>query len=625
MIRLHVICIVVTLLLTITTSKIAFAQVEDSKTELPNILWLSTEDIGPHLGCYDDPDAITPNLDRFAKRSLVYDVAWSNYPVCAPARTTIISGMYACSLAAGNMRSEVILPDEIAMFPYYLRQSGYYCTNNHKTDYNFAKPKHEPWDESSKKAHWKNRKPGQPFFAVFNHTGTHESKIRVRPHEAQIDPAGVTLPGYWPDTPEVRQDWAQYHDNITRMDNWFQERLDELEAAGLTDNTIVVFFGDHGSGMPRHKRYAGNSGMHVPFIVHVPERWQKLAPDDYAAGGRTSRPVGFVDLAATMLSIAGIEPPDYMHGHAFMGHFETPVPKYCYGFRDRMDERPDISRAIRDQRFIYIRNYLPHLPAGQDIDYQLMTPTTAVWKKIFNEGKLNAVQSAFWRPRSPEELYDLESDPTETRNLVNDAEFQDVLSRFQKEHADSMKRFGDLGLIPESLAYKFGRERSRWLIQQATDQFPLDEIYDIADRAASVDRDAIPELVAALSAESASVRYWGVLGLHVRGDSAVLKNIQPLAAVANEDKEPIVRIAAAQALLTHAESSDSQRWREILLELADMRQSDYYAAIYALNAINLCFDSAEIDRRRIESLPRKPDLIKRGNSYANDLIDGLLK
>jgi arylsulfatase A-like enzyme len=398
------------------------AQAEDgvSSSIRPNILWLSTEDIGPHLGCYGDPDAVTPNLDRFAKNSLVYDIAWSNYPVCAPARTTIISGVYACALAAGNMRSEVILPDEMEMFPYYLRQAGYYCTNNSKTDYNFIDPRNKPWDESSRKAHWKNSKPDQPFFAVFNHTGTHESKIRTRPHQAQIDPAGVTLPSYWPDTPEVRQDWAQYHDNITRMDNWFQERLDELAAAGQSDNTIVVFFGDHGSGMPRHKRFAGNSGMHVPFIVHVPDGLKKLAPDGYAAGDHSSRPIGFVDLAATMLSIAGIQPPDYMHGNAFMGEFETPAPKYCYGFRDRMDERPDISRSIRDQRFIYVRKlHAPSAGRTKKIDYQFTDakPRPSGKRMFRKQGRLKRDPIRISGNRAPprRNSMTLEADPMETK------------------------------------------------------------------------------------------------------------------------------------------------------------------------------------------------------------------
>ena len=330
--------------------------------KLPNILWLSTEDIGPELNCYGDSTAKTPTLDQLASNGLTYDVAWSNYPVCAPARTTIITGVYAATLAAGNMRSQMPLPPERKLFPQYLRELGYYCTNNSKEDYNVIKPG-KVWDQSNKKAHYKNRKDGQPFFAVFNHTGTHESQIRKRPHQAVIDPSSVKLKSYWPDTPEVRQDLAQYYDNLQRMDGWVKRQLKELEESGEADNTIVVFFGDHGSGMPRHKRFAGDSGQRVPFVVHVPENLKHLAPSDYQAGGRTQRPVGFVDLAPTMLSLAGIKAPEYMEGHAFMGAHPAPEPKYLFGYRDRMDERPDFSRAVRDERFIYPTR--PMLPEGR--------------------------------------------------------------------------------------------------------------------------------------------------------------------------------------------------------------------------------------------------------------------
>ncbi len=591
----------------------------------PNILWLSTEDIGPHLGCYGDPDAVTPNLDNFAKQSLVYDIAWSNYPVCAPARTTIIAGMYASASAAGNMRSEVIMPPGVEMFPHLMRQAGYYCTNNSKTDYNYANPPNQPWDESSTKAHWKNRREGQPFFAVFNHTGTHESKIRSRPHDAVIDPAGVTLPTYWPDVPEVRQDWAQYHDNISNMDVWFQKHLDELEAAGLADNTIVLFFGDHGSGMPRHKRFAGDSGMRVPFVIHVPEKLKSLAPDDYVPGGRSERPVGFVDLAPTMLSILGIQPPDYMQGHAIMGKWETAAPRYCYGFRDRMDERPDISRSLRDQQYIYVRNYMPHLPAGQHVGYQFITPTTRIWKQMFDEGKLNSVQSQFWQSRPPEELYDLKADPFETKNLADDPRQQETLVRFRKEHCDSMIRFGDLGLVPESIAYQFGLEQSRWLMNEDNENFPLETILYTADHAANFDTGSVEELVKALDHESASVRYWGVLGLMVRGEQAVKANLSNLEGLANSDSASAVKLAAGEALATFGDEKSQQIGIQTLMRSANLDACDFYTAIHALNAIDRLDEGIEFDSEKLQSLPRTTKVLNRGTDYVQRLLEKILK
>ncbi|VAX37786.1 Sulfatase, partial [hydrothermal vent metagenome] len=225
-------------------------QAADKQQSRPNILWITSEDNGPHLGCYGDTYAQTPHIDGLAKKGVIYLNCWSTAPVCAPARTTLITGMYPPSLGAEHMRTMINLPKGIQMYPQYLRKAGYYCTNNSKTDYNLVEPG-QVWNASSRKAHWKNRKPGQPFFAIFNHTISHESKIRNKPHTLIHDPAKVRVPAYHPDTPEVRHDWAQYYDRITEMDAKVGRNLKELADAGLTDETIIFYYGDHGSGMPR--------------------------------------------------------------------------------------------------------------------------------------------------------------------------------------------------------------------------------------------------------------------------------------------------------------------------------------------------------------------------------------
>ncbi len=285
----------------------------------PNILWITSEDNGPQLGCYGDPYAVTPNIDALAEKSLRYHRCWSNAPVCAPARTTLISGMYATSLGGHHMRSGVTLPPGMKLYPEVLREAGYYCTNNSKTDYNFAKAT-GGWDDSSKNAHWRNRgDESTPFFAVFNYTVSHESKIRVRPHTLVHDPAAAPLPAYHPDTPEVRHDWAQYYDKVTEMDAMVGARAEELEEDGLADSTIVFYYGDHGSGMPRSKRWPFDSGLRVPLLLHVPEKFKDLAPDDYVAGGETQRLTAFVDMGPTAISLAGVKPPSNMQGVPFAG------------------------------------------------------------------------------------------------------------------------------------------------------------------------------------------------------------------------------------------------------------------------------------------------------------------
>jgi uncharacterized sulfatase len=296
------------------------------------------------------------------------------------------------------MRSEVRLPAGLRMFPQYLRDAGYYATNNSKEDYNLKKPG-RVWDESSGRAHWKNRGDNQPFFAVFNHTISHESQIRnaLDPRDRIHDPARVRIPPYHPDTAEVRQDWAQYHDRISMMDAQAGGNLKELERARLDDDTIVFYFSDHGSGMPRSKRFLYNSGLNVPLIVYFPEKWRHLAPDDYRPGGKSDRLVSFVDLAPTVLSLAGIEPPKWMQGGALAGVHRAGEPEFSYGFRGRMDERYDMMRAVRDKRFLYIRNYMPHRIYGQHVSYMFQTPTTRVWHELYREGKLDPVQARFWQ------------------------------------------------------------------------------------------------------------------------------------------------------------------------------------------------------------------------------------
>ncbi|MDA7504114.1 sulfatase, partial [bacterium] len=302
----------------IAFSAIIFSACLSYSAEKPNILWLTAEDIGPHLGCYDDDYATTPELDKFATRSLLYLNAWSTAPVCAPARTTLISGIYPPSTGSEHMRSMSQLPKQFKMYPAYMRDAGYFCVNPGKEDYNLEKVG-KVWDDVNKRKLWQELKGQQPFMAVLNQTNTHESKIRTRPHKQVHDPAGVRIPAHHPDTPEVRQDWAQYYDNITKMDVWFGEQLAELDKQGMADNTIVFFYGDHGSGMPRHKRWPYDSGLRVPLIIHIPEKFKDLAPEEYMPGAKTDRIVGFIDYAQTVISLAGEKPPAHMQGNAFLG------------------------------------------------------------------------------------------------------------------------------------------------------------------------------------------------------------------------------------------------------------------------------------------------------------------
>ncbi|QOV90809.1 sulfatase-like hydrolase/transferase [Humisphaera borealis] len=551
----------------------------------PNILWLTTEDIGPQLGCYGDAYADTPNLDAFAARSLLYLTAWSNAPVCAPARTTIIAGVYPTATGGEHMRSTAPLPAQVRMYPQILREAGYYCTNNSKEDYNLA-PNGKVWDESSGKAHYQSRGAGQPFFAVFNHVGTHESQIRTRPHKAVHDPSKAVIPAYHPDTPEVRQDWAQYYDNITTMDGWFGKQLAELAAAGLADDTIVFFYGDHGSGMPRSKRTPLNSGLRVPLLVHVPEKWKHLAPPEYSAGGKTDRPVSFVDLAPTLFSIASIAVPDWIQGKAFAGGKVVEPRQYVFGFRGRMDERTDMVRTARDNRYVYVKNFMPHRPHGQSVGYQLQTPTTRVWKDLFAAGKLTPEQSYFWQaPKASEELYDLQSDPWEVRNLAADPAHQATLERLRTATQDWMLATRDVGLLPEGEIHSRSKGSDPYTYGHSPD-FPIAKILAAARLASNGDPSAAKSLAGLLGDSDSAVRYWGAIGLLARGKAATEAHHDALVSAMTKDDSVYVRIVAAEALGKFGNDADLAAALRTLLAAADAPKTGAYATTSALQAID---------------------------------------
>lgn len=431
------------------------APATESPEKRPNILWISCEDISPNLGCYGDTYARTPNLDRLAREGARFDRAFTPAGVCAVMRSGHITGVYPISQGSHHMRSNIVLPTGIKCFPEYLRAAGYFCTNKSKTDYQFAPPK-TAWDrQGNNHDDWRDRAPGQPFFSVINLTCSHESQIRhaENTHAALLaqlsadqhhDPneAGKHLPPIYPNTAEARKDWAWYADNISEMDRQAGLVLQQLEADGLAENTIVVFWGDHGRGLPRGKRWIYDSGIHVPLIV----RW----PGHVQGNSVRQDLISTQDLAPTMLSIAGVDVPAYMQGRVFLGDAAQVEPDYLFFHRDRMDEAYELMRAARDRRFKYIRNYKVGRTYAQNIDYMNKMPTLVDLRQMHLDGQLTQAQSHFFRSQKPtEELYDLEKDPHETVNLAwmpehaeRVASMRGALSRWQDE-------IGDLGMVPE--------------------------------------------------------------------------------------------------------------------------------------------------------------------------------
>ncbi|MDR2441651.1 MAG: sulfatase-like hydrolase/transferase [Planctomycetaceae bacterium] len=565
--------------------------------ERPNILWLTCEDIGRHLGCYEFPAAVTPVLDILAERGMLYRFAWSNYPVCAPARTTIITGCYPASLGAEQMRSNVPLPEQIKMFPYYLRQNGYYCTNNAKEDYNvFAQNGEKYWDVSSNKAHWKNRPANTPFFAVFNFGVTHESQIRNK-HELKRDPEKVPVPKYHPNVSEIRRDWAQYHDRITEMDALCGAKLDELEKAGLTENTIVFFFGDHGSGMPRNKRTPLDCGLGVPFIVYFPTKFKHLAPPDYQNGTKSERLISFVDLAPTMLSLAGIEPPKTMQGIVFAGKFIDNPREFVFGFRGRMDERGDLVRSVSDGQYVYVRNYHPEIIYGARNNYMFQTRTTQVWRELYDQGDLPPEQAFFWKLKPTEELYDLKTDHDEIINLADLPEYRSIKTKLKSVLRKNLLTIRDVHFLPEAILHTRFAGSTPYEMGHDTEQYPFEKILNAADPATdrSVTADELRKLF--LDTESA-VRYWGAIGILIRladtagvdgtqpneTTTALLDSWKPIFQDRINDDDISVRIVVAELLGRYGKDDDVNIAVQILLEAA--RSDSPYLIWQSLEALD---------------------------------------
>lgn len=559
---------------------------EEKSDDLPNILWLVSEDNSPMLGCYGDEFATTPNLDAMASDGFLYTHAYANAPVSAPTRNTIITGVYANSAGNQHMRSSYAKSEEIKTYAELLRQAGYYCTNNAKTDYNTSSIDPDKiWDESSNKAHYKNRASDQPFFAVFNTSITHESSIHksIPNDELRHNPEEVPLPPYHPATSEMKHDWAQYYDKLEDMDTWVGKKLQELEDAGLADNTIVFYYGDHGGVLARSKRYVYETGTRVPFIVRIPKKYKHLFPAK-KTGSKVDRIVSFVDLAPTLLSITGLPIPSYMQGDAFLGRQKTEDPQYAYMFRGRMDERYDMSRAVRDARYRYIRNYMPYRVYGQHLEFLWRAPSIRSWEEAYLNGDCNEVQSAFWEPKPVEELYDTENDPWEVNNLAENPEYNEVLQRLRGANRSWVERIKDTGFIPEA----DWQERTNGMPMydcMRSGAIDLEPIIDAAETATLGKVENLERLQSYLTNEESAIRFWGATGLLILGEKAAPLTDDILNALT--DNSVSVITVAAEAAYNLGKKDEA---RKALLSV--LENENEFARTRAMNVIDCIEDDA---------------------------------
>ena len=467
-------------------------QVETAELKLPerpNILWLVTEDMGAYIPPFGDTTVATPNLSRLAKEGIIYPNLYSTSGVCAPSRAAIATGMYPSSIGANHMRVnsyndeigvpkyEAVPPPEVKMISELLRAKGYYCSNNYKTDYQFKAPV-TAWDESSPYAHWRNRKNNQPFFSIFNFTETHESglfepygfrEIETRHYKAgdrdykwknfggshaknrmteQETPVHLPkdtkfiIPPYLPDTEATRRDMWKLYNNIAEMDKQVGAVLKQLEDDGLLENTIVVFYGDHGGPLPREKRLIYDSGLNTPMIVRFPNKMK--------AGTNDEQLISFIDFAPTLLALAGEKPKDYMQGQAFLGAHKPKERKYIHAAADRFDGFTDAIRAVRDNQYKYIRNYRPEQGYYLPVAYREKIPTMQELLRLKEEGKLNDIQMQWFRESKPkEELFDCKADPHELNNLADNPAYQEKLNELRVEMDRWLTEIGDVPNLEE--------------------------------------------------------------------------------------------------------------------------------------------------------------------------------
>jgi len=551
----------------------------------PHILWIVSEDNQPLLGCYGDTFARTPNLDRLATQGVRYANAFACAPVCAPSRSSIITGMYATSLGTQDMRCSRAVPPDVHPFPQYLRAAGYRCTNpGKKTDYNIAgwRPR-ETWDGETD---WNAGRPdGQPFFCTHNSTISHESSLhKTTVHEAFLTQP-LKLPAYHPDTPEIRSNWVEYYGRVAKVDEQAGAILARLERDGLADDTIVFYFSDHAGVLPRSKRFCYDSGLRAPLIVRFGKNFAHLAPG--RPGSVIEAPVSFVDLAPTVLELAGVKAPAHLQGRAFLGADagKGEPRRYAFSFRNRMDETVDMMRTVRDVRFRYIRNYLPHRMYGQHLNYLWKMPATVSWEKAFLAGKCDETQSAFWRAKPEEELYDLQTDPYEVNNLAGTAEHRATLERLRGALREHMLSTRDTGFLaePEMVRRAGGGPIRAMAVDDV--RYPLARLIDVAEASTRRDEGTVPKLVEWAKDADAGVRYWAAVGVSVRGEKA--KGAADAMAGLLKDESPTVRVAAAEALCAVG------RAEEGLAALVAALDGEPMDALMALNALDALGNAAK--------------------------------
>ncbi len=527
----------------------------------PNILWITIEDTSPQfIGCYGNPDARTPVIDKLAEEGVRFSNAFSTGTVCSPSRSAIITGVHTFKLGTGNHRSNYPIPDFIKGFPFYMQQQGYYVSNNSKTDYNVGNMEQfteETWNESSNKAGWWNRKPGQPFFSVFNFVESHQSRTMTYSYDWYINNVlnrldekeriaedAFEMPPFYKDTPEMRKNFARVYNSIRLTDNRIGELLAKLDNDNLRDSTIIFFYADHGEGMPRGKTNGINLGYRVPFVIWFPEMYKHLSPWG-TAGVVTEELIDFKDLAPTLIELAGGTIPDYMEGRVLLGNHRSEQVDYLELSSDRADNGPDMVRSITDGRFVYSRNFMPFMPQMRYIRYVEIAEITNEMRNDLGKGRLNNLQKSIFEERPAEFLFDIENDIWETNNLAQNPEYKKVLTRMRKQLGEKIIDSRDVHFLPEYEIGLISKSETAYQYRLDNSKYPIDKIWGAASLAGLRGEKIARQQIKYLHSKNRIVRYWAILGLRSQTYETIQNYQKEIIAAMNDPYLPIAVTATA--------------------------------------------------------------------------------
>jgi arylsulfatase A-like enzyme len=533
----------------------------------PNILWITSEDNGVSwVGCYGGTNCKTPAIDQLAEEGFRYKHCFDNAAVCAPTRSTWITGMYAISMGTQPMRSRNAIPhDIIKYYPDLLREAGYYATNGGKTDFNIGgRDDNECWDAGVGSRAWQNRKPGQPFFSIVNIKDSHESRAHGNNDDTKNDPAQMKLHSYHPDLPAIRRTYAKYADAVERMDGVVGKTIEQLKNDGLYEDTIIVYCSDHGGVLPRSKRFLYSSGIHCPMVVRIPEKWKHWWPAEQP-GMTVDRIVSFVDMPKTWLSLAGAEIPETFQGTVFLGDGIQPEPAHHFSFRERADQRLDHVRMIRDKQFAYYKNYYPFAPAGQHLAFIWKAQAAPAWEQHHREGKTDEITGRFFRPRVSEEFYDTIDDFDNVKNLIDDPAHKEKVAQLRSAMRQKQLELFDSGLLPEQMRMRRAKENGMTIYEMVRDPklYPLEKYLDAADMALLRDAANLETLINQMSDRDEGMRWWASVGLQLLGESGA-PSIDVLKRALGDDSHE-VRMMSAWALINLGQEKEALASLETLL------------------------------------------------------------